>query len=128
MKNFGEEWPPGPSFPKALWNQVAHSGPPRNTAGSQAQRRGLCLRRWEALGGISVCQISPWQVPLQKAPQSPFHTCLDLLVGNGLLHFVRSSGESVPPLFGSEWVFGHFDHFDQQHGRSYNLASFQAQD
>lgn len=69
-----------------------------------------------------------WTCRYSQAPQSPFHTCLDLLVGNGLLHFVRSSGESVPPLFGSEWVFGHFDHFDQQHGRSYNIASFQAQD
>lgn len=75
MKDSSEEWPPGPSFPKlALWNQLAYSGPPRNTASGQAQRRGLCLCHWEALGGTSMCQISPWQVPLQKAIPHPTST------------------------------------------------------
>ena len=52
-------------------------------------------RSWTVIvGGPS------WTCRYSQAPQSPFHTCWDLLVGNGLLCFVRSNGKSVPPLSG----------------------------
>lgn len=62
---------------------------------------------WESECQAEVIEMAggaSWTRRYFQAHQDPSITYWDLLLGNGWLCFVRSSGESVSPLFESEWI------------------------